>query len=135
MKRLVLAALTAALSPAFAAVALPHADPGCFLVGDVGDRTVAGPHTLYFKVKDAAHMHAIAYYRVELSGRCDVGAGSPTQHMGFGVSTYDRARNKPGQVCRTADLKISGGTPDCKVMSMAQVTPTEIAALPRGLRP
>ena len=63
MKRLVLAALTAAaLSPAFGAAAQPHSDPGCFLLRSVGDRTVVG-HTLYFKVKDAANMHAIAYYR------------------------------------------------------------------------
>ena len=133
MKLLVLAALTAAaLSPAFGATAQPHADKGCFLLRDVGDRTVVG-HTLYFKVKDVAHMHAIAYYRVETTGRCDAGVNSPTLHSGFGVSSYDIAHF---QVCKAADLRISvTGGPDCRVRSMTQVTPTEIAALPRDLRP
>ncbi len=134
MKLLVLAALTAAaLAPALPAAAQRHADPGCFLLHDVGDRTVAGPHTLYFKVKDAAHMHAISYYRVETAGRCDAGVESTTQHAGFSVGSYDV---EPIQVCKTGDLRISvPGSRDCRVASMIKVTPTEIAALPRGLRP
>lgn len=136
MKRLVLAALTiAALSPAFGAAAQRHADKGCFLITDVGDRTVAGPHTLYFKVKDAAHMHAIAYYRVETTGRCLAGVSSPSQHAGFQVGSFEVAPRKSMEVCKTADLMIKGAGPNCQVASMTQVTPTEIAALPRGLRP
>jgi hypothetical protein len=133
MKRLVLAALAAAaLSPAFGAAAQPHADPGCFLLRSVGDRTVVG-HTLYFKVKDVAHMHAIAYYRVETIGRCDAGLESPTLHSGFSVGSYQLAAI---QVCKASDLRIRvPDSPDCRVRSMTQVTPTEIAALPRGLRP
>jgi hypothetical protein len=134
MKLLVLAALTAAaLSPALGAAAQPHADPGCFLLRDIGDRTIAGPHTLYFKVKDVARMHAIAYYRVETAGRCDAGVDTPTQHAGFGVGSYEVAAR---QICRTADLRITvAGSLDCRVASMTKVAPTEIAALPRRLRP
>ena len=142
MKLLVLAALaTAALAPALPAAAQKPADrslavDSCFFVRDVGDRTIGGANILYFKVKDRAHMHAIAYYRVETNGRCTAGMEAPTQHAGFVVDSYEVASHIARQVCKAADLRIRVAKgPDCQVLSMTRVAPTEIAALPRRLRP
>jgi hypothetical protein len=143
MKLLVLAAFAAATAAAaaFPAAAQKPTDrslvvDNCFFVRDVGDRTVVGQHTLYFKVKDRAHMHAIAYYRVETTPRCTAGVESPTQHAGFVVDSYEVASHIARQVCRPADLRIrTTKGPDCQVLSMSRITPTEVAALPRRLRP
>jgi hypothetical protein len=108
----------------------------CFFVRDVGDRTVGGPHTLYFKVKDVAHMHALAYYRVETSGRCQAGMDKPTQHAGFDVGAWTLAAGRAAQICSAKDLRISAdGGSYCKVASFSRMTQSEVAALPRGIRP
>ena len=81
-------------------------------------------------------MHAIAYYRVETSGRCLVGVNSPTQHGGFDVGTWPPVAGAAAKVCGQKDLRISGDGPGaCNVASFTQMTPAEVAALPRGLRP
>jgi hypothetical protein len=138
MKLLLLAALAGMTAvtggAAFGAANQSLAGSPCFFVRDVGDRTVGGPHTLYFKVKDRAHMHALAYYHVETSGRCMAGADSPTQHAGFGVGVWFPAAGAAAQVCSQKDLKISAGGP-CSVASFTRMTPAEVAALPRGIRP
>lgn len=60
--------------------------PGCFFVGDIGDRTVGGAHTLCFKVKDQSHMHAAAYFHLETKGSCNTGPTSVDQHRAYGIS-------------------------------------------------
>ncbi len=107
----------------------------CFFVRDVGDRTVGGPHTLYFKVKDRAHMHALAYYRVETSGHCSAGSDLPTQHAGFSVGAWSLAAGAAAQVCSQKDLRISTDGGRCNIVSFTRMTPIEVAALPRGIRP
>jgi hypothetical protein len=138
MKLLLLAALVGATvatgGATFGATNQSLAGTPCFFVRDVGDRTVGGPHTLYFKVKDVAHMHAIAYYRVETSGRCQAGMGAPTQHAGFDVGAWTLAAGRAAQICSAKDLKISADG-YCKVASFSRMTPSEVAALPRGIRP
>jgi hypothetical protein len=128
---LVAASAVAALGVGAAA---PSGESSCFFVRDVGDRTVGGSHTLYFKVKDTAHMHAVAYYHVETSGRCMAGINSPTQHSAFGVSAWPLAAGAAAKVCNQKDLVIDGGG-RCEVVSFSRMTPAEVAALPRGLRP
>jgi hypothetical protein len=140
MKLLLLAAMAGAtVLSGGAAVGAANQSPSegpCFFVRDVGDRTVGGPHTLYFKVKDVAHMHALAYYRVETSGRCQAGMDTPTEHAGFGVSAWTLAAGGAAQICSAKDLKISAdGGGYCKVASFSRMTPGEVAALPRGIRP
>jgi len=142
MKLLVLTALAgaamAALTPgalASDAPALGRDPNACFFVRDVGDRVVTGPHTLYFKVKDRAHMHTVAIYHVETAGECDAGLGSSTDHGGFTVVPRDRTMPAYAwQICGVQDLQINTRAP-CVVASMTLATPTEIAALPRTLQP
>jgi len=134
MKRLLLAAL-AASAAALGATAQPAPGNACFFVRDVGDRSVVGSHTIYFKVTERAHMHTIAYYRVETDGRCDVGANASDPHHGFWVASSSVAAGEAAQVCNKSELKIEAGGLQCAVGSLTRVTPQEIAALPRGLRP
>jgi hypothetical protein len=146
VKLLLLAALagaavaqTAAAQNATAqtAAARPSSNDPCFFIRDVGDRTVAGPRTLYFKVKDRAHMHALAYYRVDLREACGAGTRSSTQHNGFLVGSSVPAAGASSRICSAADLRIAADDhgPICPVADMTQVSPSEIAALPRRLRP
>lgn len=137
MKRRVLALLAAAaLSPAFGVAAQPRADNACFLVRDVGERSMSGPHTLYFKVNDRAHMHALAYYRVEVDGRCTSAKAAGNHRSDLRVGSFTLAPAGAAQICGAKDLRVRFDKgPACTVDSMTKVTPLEIAALPRGLRP
>ena len=116
---------------AFAAAAQPA--PGCFFVRDIGDRTVGGPHTLYFKVKDRAHMHAIAYFHVETRHTCDT-SHSDTEHGGFEVSSNRPDTRRALMICKPEDLAINAGVP-CDIATIERMTPQEVAALPRRIRP
>ena len=115
---------------AFAAAA--QAPPGCFYVRDIGDRTVGGPHTLYFKVKDRAHMHAVAYYRIETDGVCATGA-APTQHAAYSIRSVDLAA-ADAKICKAADLRIQADS-RCWATSMERMSRREVAALPRLIQP
>jgi hypothetical protein len=132
--KVLLVAASAVAALGVGAAASPSGS-SCFFVRDVGDRTVGGPHTLYFKVKDTAHMHAVAYYHVETSGRCMAGMTSPTQHSGFAVDAWPLAAGAAAKVCSQKELVIDGGGGHCDVVSLSRMTPAEVAALPRGLRP
>jgi hypothetical protein len=133
MKLLLLTALAGA-AVAFGAAAQPLSEKSCFLATAIGDHTVGGPHTLYFKVKDRANMHALAFYRVEISGRCQAGMNSSTEHGGFAIGSIDRLGAAP-PVCSRTDLRVTAGGLDCTVDSLTRMTSTEVAALPRGIRP
>ena len=137
MKRLVLTLLAAAaVSPAFAAAAQPRADNACFLVRDVGERSMAGPHTLYFKVNDRAGMHALAYYRVEIDGHC-AAAKSPGNHRSdLRLSSFTLAPGRAAQICGAHDLRVRFDKgPTCTVESMTRISRVEVASLPSTLRP
>jgi hypothetical protein len=126
------------LAAALMAVAGPAAaqDPGCFFVRDVGGRSVLDEHTLYFGVLDKAHMTTQAYFRVRVSD-CPVVPGSNSRagpHGLFGVTSEVKAAGRSAQVCGLHDLKISTGT-SCKVESLDKMTPAEVAAIPRRLKP
>jgi hypothetical protein len=125
-------AAAATLALAFSAAAAPP--PGCFYVRDVGDRSVGGPHTLYFKVKDEAHMHAIAYFHVETKGACDT-SESTTEHAGFQVGSARLDSNRHvAMICKAEDLIVDTGLP-CPIASIQRMTPEAVAALPRRIRP
>ncbi|HZZ32394.1 MAG TPA: hypothetical protein VFE10_10410 [Phenylobacterium sp.] len=122
----------AAAAAAFSAAAQPP--PGCFFVRDVGDRTVGGPHTLYFKVKDRAHMHAIAYFQVETAGACNTAPDSSSQHAAFRISSTVLAAGDAAMICKPGDLWITAASP-CPVASIRMMSPKDVAALPEGIRP
>jgi len=126
------------LSAALVALAAPAAaqDPGCFFVRDVGGRSVLDEHTIYFGVLDKAHMTTQAYYRVQVSD-CPVVPGSNSRSSAVGlfrVSSEVKAAGRSEQVCGKDTLKISTGT-SCKVESFEKMTPQEVAAIPRKLKP
>jgi hypothetical protein len=110
--------------------------PGCFYVRDVGGRSVADANTLYFGVLDRSHMTTQAYFRVRISG-CNVIPGSHSRSSAAGVFTVRTMINAPGasdRVCSIGDLRIEAGTM-CHVESLERMTPAEVAAIPRRLKP
>jgi hypothetical protein len=109
-----------------AAVAPAAIPGGCFRSHDIRNHTVADNHTLYLDVPPRG------VYRVTTNGACLAGAVSSDPLV---------MRSPPGQtyVCRPMDLDIAvskgGFTSPCIVDSITQLTPEEVAALPRKLRP
>ncbi|HEY3947786.1 hypothetical protein [Phenylobacterium sp.] len=130
-----IAAAAAATAAATAATAAPQSrTPGCFFVRDIGDRTVGGPHTLYFKVKDQSHMHAVAYFHVETRGYCNTGPISDDQHHAFRVGSTRLAAGNAAMICRADELIITG-LRGCAPDTIERMTPQEVAALPPLIRP
>jgi hypothetical protein len=125
------AGLAGVASLALASAAAAQPPPGCFFVRDVGDTTVTGPHTLYFKVKDVSHMHALAYYHVETRSACGTGE---VGHGSFLVSSHVFSAKRDQMICSVNDVVITDGVP-CPIASIEKMTPQEVAALPRRLRP
>ena len=81
-------------------------------------------------------MHAIAYYRIETQGRCQAGLDAPTQHSGFRLGATTIAAGRSAQICSAQDLRVStDGGNACAVASLSRMTPTEVASLPRRIRP
>jgi hypothetical protein len=126
-----LAGLAGVATLALASTAAAQPAPGCFFVRDVGDRTVTGPHSLYFKVKDVSHMHALAYFHVETRGQCGTGE---VGHGNFTVSSNVVSPKRDQMICKADDIVITDGV-SCPIATIERMTPQEVAALPRNLRP
>ena len=126
-----LTGLAAAATVALASAAAAQPAPGCFFVRDVGDRTVTGPHSLYFKVKDVSHMHALAYFHVETKSQCGTGE---VGHAKFEVSSNVFSPKHDQMICGVDDVRITDGV-SCPIATIERMTPQEVAALPRRLRP
>lgn len=143
MKLLTIAALTVAgaLSGAAgpagqAAVSVPGVDTAataataatagaCFRRSDVRNHTVGGPNTLYLDVAGRA------VYRVEMSNACLTSAVSSDPLI--------LQNHSGGQtVCKPLDLDITvsaAGPSRCIVSSISKLSPAEVAALPKKMRP
>jgi hypothetical protein len=134
MRLRLLVGLVGVASLALAASAAAQPAPGCFFVRDIGDRSAGGPHTLYFKVKDRAHMHAIAYFHVETKDACDT-SRSDTAHGGFEISSGALSASRAQMICKPDDLVITTGNITCAVATIERMLPEEVAALPRHIRP
>jgi hypothetical protein len=137
---LTLAALTAvgvlcgAAGPASqAAVAAPGVDAAtstfekssCFRRSDVRNHTVGGPKTLYLDVAGRS------VYRVEMSNSCLASAVS-SDPLVFNNRTGGQT------VCNAVDLDITvsaAGPSRCIVSSISKLSPAEVAALPKKMRP
>jgi hypothetical protein len=126
-----LAGLAGVATLAFASAAAAQPTHGCFFVRDVGDRTVTGPHSLYFKVKDVAHMHTLAYFHVETRGACGTGE---VGHGNFEVSSSVFSPKRDQMICSVNDVVITDGV-SCPIATIERMTPAEVAALPRRLKP
>jgi hypothetical protein len=128
-----LAGLAGVASVALASTAAAEPTPGCFFVRDIGDPTVGGPHTLYFKVRDRSHMHALAYFHVETRSDCNV-TGTDTEHGGFHVYSNVFSSRHAQMICKPEDVAINAGT-NCPIATIERMSPAEVAALPRHIRP
>jgi hypothetical protein len=131
MNMRLLAGLAGVATLALASAAAAQPARGCFFVRDVGDRTVTGPHSLYFKVKDVAHMHAIAYFHVETRGQCGTGE---VGHAKFEVHSNILSAKRDQMICSANDIVITDGV-TCPIATIERMTPQEVDALPRRLRP
>jgi hypothetical protein len=110
-----------------AAVAPDRLPGGCFRSHDIRAHSIANDgHTLYLDVEGRG------VYRVTTNGACLAGAVSSDPLV---------MKQPPGSeyICRPMDLDVSvskGGFPSpCIVDSITPMSPAEVAALPRRLRP
>ena len=97
----------------------------CFQTRDIRNHTVGDSRTLYFDVAGRA------VYRVSMSNSCLAASSSsdPIVLRNFGSSS---------RICRPLDLDLSAGPSGmsrCIVSEIAKLTPQEVAALPKKLRP
>jgi hypothetical protein len=97
----------------------------CFRRSDIRNHTVGGPKTLYLDVAGRD------VYRVDMSNSCLASAVSSDPLI---------MRNVTGgqSVCKPIDLDITvsaAGPSKCIVSSIAKLSPAEVAALPRKMRP
>src|ERR1700744_4182887 len=80
--------------------------PGCFFVRDIGDRTVGGPHTLYFKVKDQSHIHAVAYFHLETKGECNTGPTASDEHPAFTIRPAEMGAGHAAMICSPGEVMV-----------------------------
>jgi hypothetical protein len=121
-----LAALTAG------ALLAPHAAKGipagqCFHGSDISNWHAADPKTIYLRV------YAGHYYRIDLSREC-----APLHWADAHLITHTHG---PDLICAPVDLDLRasegpGGIPEpCFVKSLTALSPGDVAALPREVKP
>jgi hypothetical protein len=115
----------AAISPPGVDAAATATADTCFNRRDIRNHTVGGPKTLYLDVAGRG------VYRIEMSNSCLASAVSSDPLI---------MRNDTGSqsVCKPIDLDITvsaAGPSKCIVSSIAKLSPVEVAALPRKMRP
>ena len=121
--KIALALIGAASAVALALPAQAAKDDGtCFLTSDMRNHTVGDDHTLYFDVNGRS------VWRAEMSNNCLAGSTSSDP-----IILRDRVGT--GQICRPLDLDVGIRGTRCIVKSLTKLTPAEVAALPKKLRP
>jgi hypothetical protein len=130
----VVGALSGAAGPAGqSAAAAPGVDTAarapttdtCFKRRDVHNHTVGGPKTLYLDVSGSG------VYRIEMSNSC-LAAATSSDPLIFNNQTGAQS------VCKPMDLDITvaaAGPSKCIVSSISKLSPAEVAALPKKMRP
>ena len=129
----VVSVLSGAAGPAGqAATSVPGVDTAataptdtCFKRRDVHNHTVGGPKTLYLDVSGSG------VYRVEMSNSC-LSAATSSDPLIFNNQTGGQS------VCKPMDLDITvsaAGPSKCIVSSISKLSPAEVAALPKKMRP
>ena len=119
----------AAATPALAAPKTAAGEaPKCFMTQDLRGHTIGDERTLYLNVGGRS------VWRAEMSNNCFGGAG-PTDPI-----TLEQ-RGASSRICGAQDLNVgatlNGGglSSRCIVERLVRLTPTEAAALPRGMKP
>jgi len=123
MKRLVLSSL-AVLAAATALPAQAQPTPGgkCIYIRDLRNHTVGDDHTLYFNLAGRE------VYRVTASNACLAGVTSTDT-----IVMRDRAST--GRICDRMDWDIASQGGRCIVSDVTKLTPEEVKALPRRVKP
>ena len=121
--------LALALIGALSAVAALPAQAGpskdslpCFLRSDIRNHTIGDDHTLYFDVAGRS------VYRAVMSNNCLAGAVSSDP-----IVLVDRIGS--GRICHKMDLDVGVRGSRCIVDRIEQLTPAEVAALPKKVKP
>jgi hypothetical protein len=117
----------ALIGSAFALVlALPAqaADSGgsCINMRSIRNHTTDGNNTLYFDVSGRS------VYRATMHNNCFVATTSSDPIV-------LRDRPSTGRICTALDLDVTTLSSRCIVDSLTRLTPEEVAAMPRRLRP
>jgi hypothetical protein len=122
MKRFVLAGLATALAFGAAASAFQaSAADSCLRPEWLRNHTVGDDHTLYFDY------NGTAVYRLTMSDNCLAALTSSDPIV---------LRNHgQGLICKPIEWDVSARGAHCIVSSVTQLTPAEVAALPKGKRP
>ncbi|MDB5425311.1 MAG: hypothetical protein JWQ29_2727 [Phenylobacterium sp.] len=97
----------------------------CFYRRDIRNHTVADAHTLYIDVAGRD------VFRIQMANACLTAANSSDP-----LILTDRTGSM--SVCKPIDLDLaikSGGVSHCIVSGISKLTPAEVAALPKKLRP
>jgi hypothetical protein len=115
----------ASAPPGVDAAARAASSSQCFYRRDIRNHTVGDAHTLYLDVAGRD------VWRIEMSNACLASAMSSDPLI---------LRNQTGgqSVCKPIDLDIaiaSGGVSHCIVSGITRLTPAEVAALPKKMRP
>ena len=99
----------------------------CFRLSQMQGHTVADSHTLYVGVTNSRSV-----YRVTMSGSC-LAAKTDSDPL------ITRDLGGSDLVCKPIDLDLAiggmGGVSHCIVSDIQKLTPAEVAALPKKLRP
>ena len=120
--KIALAIIGAASAIAMALPAQARDDAPCFLTRDMRNHTVGDDHTLYFDVGGRS------VYRAVMSNACLAGAVSSD-------TIILRDRVGMGRICHKLDLDVGVRGARCIVQSLTKLTPAEVAALPKGMKP
>jgi hypothetical protein len=108
------------------AMALPAQAAPCFRMHDVQSHSVVDNHTLYVSVNRRD------VYRIAVSNNC-FAAKSRSDPL------ITRSSGGSDMVCKPIDLDLkvggSGGVSSCIVSAIDKLTPAEVAAIPKKLRP
>lgn len=124
LMKFVLAAAGAAGAAAcvLPARAQPEASAPCFLIRDMRNHTVGDDHTLYFDVAGRA------VYKAVMSNNCLASVTSSDPII---------LRDRPGtgRICHKLDLDVGVRGARCIVASLTKLSPAEVAALPKHVKP
>ena len=94
----------------------------CFRTSEMRNHTTDGDKTLYFDVGGRS------VWRAQMSNGCFAGSSSSDP-----IVLQDRVGS--GRVCSRIELDVSANGNRCIVSSLARLTPEEVAALPKKMKP
>jgi hypothetical protein len=119
---LVLAAAASALMLALPVEAAQADQSLCFRTRDMRNHTIGDDKTMYFDVSGRA------VYRAQMSNGCFAGSTSSDPIV-------LRDRGGLGRICSAIELDVTSRGNRCIVDNLTKLTPEEVAALPRRVKP